>query len=375
MSNRLHELEKFAAEHYLTTLVRELGQAGVELAKRLHPMIREVFRAVDYSSISGSLTVFVRADGEVEPSDGVPVRDIGELTWRNLGTLSIDVSDPRSLRIWHSELDAEGLGESSLVYTFDSINGERFWVGGQAAEPRYPVTYPLFGLARFRRLEDALHDYGVKVARSSNCDTLQNCWREPTRLIWRGGPEAGMRRSLKLFLQHTLEDGNPDVNEEAPVNDKDPVDITVRWADSNRVALIEVKWLGLSGYLDPPRVTGRYNEDRATDALAQLADYLDLSRERTPGFDFRGYLAVFDGRRANVTATSHQCTASDGLAFRDKEPPYDPSLLVRHDIAQPVRFFCEPRFASLSSPSRSTRAGSSKAKPVQGAEATDATVP
>jgi len=172
--------------------------------------------------------------------------------------------------------------------------------------------------------------------------------------MWKAGPENGMRRSLYLFLRSTLEDGLPDVHEEAPADEKNPVDITVRWAESNRIALIEVKWLGASGTLNPFGITKRWSESRAKKGLQQLADYIDLTRDRAELFDARGYLAVFDGRRGRVKPETLVCSRIDGLKYRDADIEYDKQLLARHDVAEPVRFFCEPNWV-LAAPSQRSR--------------------
>ncbi|HEY4992073.1 MAG TPA: hypothetical protein VII33_08300, partial [Nakamurella sp.] len=84
----------------------------------------------------------------------------------------------------------------------------------------------------------------------------------------------------------------------------------------------------------------------ATNALQQTADYIDLTRARTPFLDIRGYLVIFDGRRANVKPDTAACSREDGLAFEHAEIVYDPLLLARHDLANPVRFFCEPNWVT-----------------------------
>ena len=355
--SRLDALTEYAATHYLSRLEQEQGQQGVELAKRLHPHLRRIYAAVDYASIQGSMTVVAGSDLAVAAAlntQPVRVRSTRELALVNTGTMTIQVVDGDNLLVWHEALPVAELRQVDFVYTYSVEHGERFWINGTAAGEEHPRGYPLFGLPLFRGLEEALQRYGQSVARYSQCDTLLACWREPARVMWGPAPEAGMRRSLCLFLRHTLVDGTADVQEEAPADDRNPVDITVRWADSNRIALIEVKWLGKSGALDPPRVTGYWPESRARNALQQLSDYLDLTRERSGHFDLRGYLAVFDGRRAKVRPETQTVTREDGLSYRDADITYDEALLARHDIAEPLRFFCEPMWVH-SAPSKRSK--------------------
>ena len=122
---------------------------------------------------------------------------------------------------------------------------------------------------------------------------------------------------------------------------------------SNRIGLIEIKWLGLSGVLgDKPRITGRHAESRAHEGLRQIAEYLDRTRERAATYDRRGFLFIFDGRRARVKPETRTLSHQDAWKYQDAHIVFDRDLVGRSDIADPIRCFCEPRIGRASSPSR-----------------------
>lgn len=168
-------------------------------------------------------------------------------------------------------------------------------------------------------------------------------WADAKRLMFRPKPEHFMRDSLLHFLRTSLRqwegvDAMPAQN----VNATRPVDIRVTWVGSNRVALIEVKWLGASGTPGGQRFTKTWSESRAQDGARQLADYLDIFHGEQPHLEARGYLAVFDGRRRRLKITSVALEPADAFAFRTAAVTYDQKILDRSDFAPPFRFYCEP---------------------------------
>ncbi|WP_328524340.1 hypothetical protein [Kribbella sp. NBC_00359] len=347
MMRDLAALSDLARDHYLTQIRDRFGQPGIDTVRALHPVLKDIFEAIDYESISESLIVFKLLGEQSDPLDlasATLLESPIEIAALNTGTLTIQVLADGRLAAWKIESNPENLPQDAIIYRYTKTDGERFWINGSEAEVAWGRGYPLFGLPLFNDLQTALRRYATMVARSSECPILPEAWREPARVMWKAGPESHMRRSLYHYLRATLRDGRPDVNQESPADDRNPVDITVRWADSNRIGLIEIKWLGKSGELNPPKQTTEYTEARAKDGLRQLVDYLELTRARAPLHDRRGYLVVFDGRRAKVKAETVVCGRDDGLKYQDSEIAFDPDHLARHDMGAPVRCFCEPNW-------------------------------
>jgi hypothetical protein len=127
------------------------------------------------------------------------------------------------------------------------------------------------------------------------------------------------------------------------MNKTRPIDIKVTWGFSNRIALIEIKWLGTPKYEDGHLGTP-YTEARARAGAQQLSDYLDANRAFAATHITRGYLVVIDARRANLRPDTIALSHEDGIYYRDREIRYDPPFhTLRDDFAQPVRMFCEPK--------------------------------
>ena len=285
--SRIDDLTRHISENYLVQISAASGQAGVDVVKEMHPYLRRIFRAVAYESITGRLTVFrsIQNDRPVlDRSSALRLRDIAELAAHHRGTMTLEVVSESEVYLWLREASPESF-EDVLSYTFSNVDGEQFWVGQTKVGMPAPVKYPLFGLRLFFGLEEALRRYALDLAYGCHCEILQSVWRDPERLAWLPAPEGRMRDSLAYFLRNALADGTPDIVKEAPVDDRNPVDITIRWADSNRIALIEVKWLGASGQLGMPKFTKIWRAARATKGLRQIANYIDINRARARLFD------------------------------------------------------------------------------------------
>lgn len=98
-----------------------------------------------------------------------------------------------------------------------------------------------------------------------------------------------MQQSLYQYLHTTLRSHHT-VSREKNVDDSHPVDIEVIWPTGTTIALIEIKWLGVSG-------STKYTDSRANKGANQLIEYLDASQRKEPKQCFQGYLVVYDGRR------------------------------------------------------------------------------
>ncbi|MFJ2475502.1 hypothetical protein ACIOWI_21295 [Streptomyces sp. NPDC087659] len=341
-------------EHFVVRVSDEMGNDGMATLKDFLPKVRSVYSAIDYESISQTLTVFCNlADSIPLPlQEAYALQDPAELAMHNEGVLTLQVRANGELLLWKREADLAILAKGAILYRYSKREGERFWVDGEEAKVPNMTGYPLlFATPSFRDLADALRHYSTHIARPSECAILGGLWREEGRVMWKPAPESSMQRSLYYYLKCTLRDGHPDIRQETPVDDKNPVDLEVQWSGSNRIALIEVKWLGRSGTLNPARITKEFTAVRAKEGLAQLADYLDRSRDRAPYKDRRGYLIVFDARRRRVKADTMILSREDGFHYRDRHIDYQPEILARHDIASPVRCFCDPSFSAGLSPS------------------------
>ncbi|MFJ1553579.1 hypothetical protein [Streptomyces mirabilis] len=347
-------MQDIVREHFVVRVSDDLGDEGLANLREFLPKVRAVYTAIDYESISQTLTVFRNlADDIVLPSQQCyRIDELAELAMHNEGTLTLQILQSGELLVWKDNADLSLISANAIVYRYTPASGEKFWVDGEEAHVPSMSGYPLlFATPSFRDLSDALKHYASHIARPSECAILSNLWREEGRVMWKPAPEASMQRSLYFYLKCTLRDGHPDVRQETPVDEKNPVDLEVQWSGSNRIALIEVKWLGKSGTLNPPRIGNEHAAKRAKEGLAQLADYLDRSRSRAPYKDRRGYLVIFDARRRRVKADTMIVNREDGFHFRDDHIDFQVDILERHDMARPIRCFCEPSLSAGLAPS------------------------
>ena len=149
-----------------------------------------------------------------------------------------------------------------------------------------------------------------------------------------------MRDSLTQFLKVCLR-GDVEVRPEQIVDETHPADIKVTWFMSNRLAFIEIKWLGAAKAT--AKTLTRYSAARARVGAKQLAEYLDANATQAPTHQTRGFLVVLDGRRANVKTSTRRLTYDNGFKYERKEILYSPRYeKVRNDFEIPIRMFMEP---------------------------------
>ncbi|WP_157549176.1 hypothetical protein [Nonomuraea candida] len=354
---RLDKLAEMARGHYIAVTAKTLGSQGIDILRDFLPVLQSIHRSVDYESISVALTVCFALNGNATPLDyerAYRVADVSHLALYNSGALLVEAKTDGTFYVWKEQSDVEAIHAGRVIYHYEPGKGEKFWIDGVEGEVPSSVAFTrIFGISRFEDLADCLNHYAIHLARSSECNILAALWREDGRVMWKAGPETEMRKSLYQHLKSSLREGNPDITQETRVDDRNPVDIQVKWENSNRIALIEIKWIGASGVLgDKPRITKRWPESRALDGLRQLAEYLDLTRARAGAYDRRGFLFVYDARRARVTADTLVLSRRDGLKYQDAHIRFQADLLSRSDMAAPIRCFCEPNFATGASPSR-----------------------
>ena len=173
--------------------------------------------------------------------------------------------------------------------------------------PRYRTCGKLSSGTRLRTLE-------------STCHVFEGVWSGNNRIFFVAGPEELMRRSLTQFLRNRF-GGDHDVWPEQNVNEKNPVDIRMmpRFT-SNRLMLIEIKWLGDSVAPDG-HITVHYRDARAQEGADQLAEYLDEQLRSAPSRVVHGYFVIIDGRRARLTEGKTTISADDGLHFENQTWP------------------------------------------------------
>lgn len=339
---------------YVSLILEAYGETGVTTLRDVLETLHRLFQFIEPELIKGSLLVFKLLDRNASPID-LP----GPLRFNNpqylaqeyaadstLHNSAIQICGNGDLLFWKDfNLGVARLHERAIVYSYRARQDIFFIRENQHIVPNpSPVYASIFSIPTFRLLRDALEDYKRRWIRTSRCRIFCTAWHggeSSLRLFFRNGPESTMRRSLVQFLDTVL-GGIAEIRPEQVVDETHPVDIKVTWMFSNRLSLIEIKWLGKS-INDEGKITQGFTDYRAREGAQQLADYLNTNYAEVPTHQTRGYLVVIDGRRRGLSNSSKSISLRNGFWYEDKEITYNPTFhLIREDFEEPVRMFAEP---------------------------------
>ena len=338
-------MAEIAQESLLVVARTEHGEAGVGAVQRLMAAARQVYEALSPERLPHGLVILTQLDGTDLPLVGTaPAATAQALVLYADGPLTVTVGNRGILQAAAFVTDPALQPPSVLAYVYFPDEGDHVLIGGlPRAVPNPSGAQTALAVPYFFDLAEALEHYRIRLARRpGQCLILDTAWREPGHLVFNPKPESTMRRSLHRFLTSTLR-GYKDVEvmPEQVVDESHPVDIKVTWLSSNKVALIEIKWLGVSAPPGGGSPATTWSQSRALDGAQQLVGYLDLYHRASAGQDAVGYLAVFDGRRRHVGGASSRVAAEDAMHYANAEITYRPEHLNRPDFGTPVRFFCE----------------------------------
>jgi len=239
---------------------------------------------------------------------------------------------------------------SSLIYKFHN-NREYFIANKQTIE----ITEQYFGSRfsnEFWELNNFLERYALQKIRQSSCPIFNKSWYDEKRIFFKGGgkdiPEKFMQESLKNFIDDIRifkgEIGQFENDREHMLNAERPVDLIVKWEKSNRIALIEIKWLGKSKN-EEGRITSTHTNNRADEGYQQLKEYCKLAKRDNPTKIIKCYLVVIDGRRWQTNEDTTTITHINGMHYENKELEIgqDKQYWKTHpNIEKPIRMFVEP---------------------------------
>ena len=237
--------------------------------------------------------------------------------------------------------DVLDLSQTAVVYSFYK-GVERFHAKKESKDVRklIPGHTSNFAIPTFNNLREALASYRDTQARTSSCEILNTAWYDSNRFFFKPAPEETIRRSLTRYLKITFR-ASAEVRPEQIVDESHPVDIKVTWFMTNRLALIEIKWLGQPR--DDTSRKNNYSVVRAKSGAKQLADYMDANKVQAPTHESRGYLVVVDARRARLSLSRTTMSTDDGMKFAASEIPYDPKYYeIRDDFETRIRMFVNP---------------------------------
>jgi len=339
-------IERVCRGIYLPMINAQFGKEGVEAAFHLMETAKALYRHLELERVGGRIVIFEAIEKrQFDNASRAPRADFASLANRTVTDLTIEV-DANGTPYLRQGLDftIEELAESAVVYHWHG-NGEEFLAGNdrKAVIRLDSVAKSQFAIPTLETLREALQRYAVENIRESTCYIFDEVWSDKTNKIFlKAGPEAMMRNSLTQFLRNRI-GSDHEVWPEQNVDESHPVDIQVKPRfTSNRVMLIEIKWLGWS-VAEDGHVTVRHSQSRAQAGADQLAEYLDEKRRFAPTNVIHGYLVVIDCRRKNLAEGVTTISRADGLHFEDRELVFDPAHhSSRVDFDPPYRMFARP---------------------------------
>lgn len=331
---------------YATMIMNNHGSVGILALEKLMAALHRLYEHVVPEMFDNSIVVFKALDdgGFILTDDTVISIDSYE-DLPNLigGSFVLEILDNGHLRLQNDPPPNIHITLSHIAVVYKYHNqAEYFYAKGEyKIVPKLIPTYAsMFAVPTFNSLRDALNHYKTKWARFSSCEILSAVWRDNSRIFFKNAQEYMMRKSLTQFLKVTLREA--EIRPEQIVDESHPVDIKVTWTYSHKLALIEIKWLGMPRY-DDGHLGQPYTDYRAKEGAKQLAEYLEGNKVQAPTHTTRAYLVLIDGRRRGLSETTASINASDGLYYADKEISFDPKYHeIRDDFEEPIRMFVEP---------------------------------
>lgn len=346
----IETMKRIVESSCLAKISEFYGEQGVLAFREIISLLPEFYRKFDTEQSTSAFIVFKRISGSCDPHAERLSLDtiIADLT-ANPRPAAIECIDGSAYAL--TALDDTFISSQSphaLIYHYDS-KYECFYVNRNKHQLENPSakSYSVFCRPIYSDLTEALNHYANHLLRKSRCRIFSQAWLDSNRICFAKKPEKFMRNSLEQYLISSLRD--VEVRPEQNIDESHPVDIKITWQIINRIAIIEIKWLGLS--IDPVGNTRTpYTESRANSGARQLAEYLDQNAPRSTLCPTRGYLVVVDGRRKLPSDGSvpPSINTSDGMHYANKAIAWtDNHHLTRKDFEPPIRMFAEPICRSI----------------------------
>ncbi|MFZ2447444.1 MAG: hypothetical protein WAW37_13895 [Syntrophobacteraceae bacterium] len=351
MSLDLDKMQKIVSSLYLISIARAYGDDGIKVFQDVLHAIRGIYTYHDPDAIRGQFILVKSLSDRLcctspEPEIFSHPEYLSQASRPTCSsdTILVQISHDGNLLLWKNpSADIAHISENAIVYSYHERQ-ESFVIKGTSTPICNPsrVHTSVFSIPTFKDLSAALEHYKGRSVRASSCEIFGQAWLggpKGKRLMFSVKPEKIMRKSLMQFLENVLR--GAEVRPEQNVDESHPVDIKVTWMLTNRIALIEIKWLGKS--LNEHGNITEYSESRARDGASQLAEYLDWNRSQAPTHQTFGYLVIVDGRRRGIGPSSTDVNNENGMWYKDKEITFDPEYHnTRGDFVKPIRMFAEP---------------------------------
>ncbi|GAB5476318.1 MAG: hypothetical protein Mars2KO_44170 [Maribacter sp.] len=334
-------LKEYADNLYVAKMIDSYGADGENKLNELTQKLREIYAVLDLRRLQ--IVYVVNSLDSNEFLKDYTEYSLKELVSWDKDTIIIEITNGKLRVNEANSFEPIKVCAKAIVYEFrDYI--ESFYLSNGAKDilSKLEGRDSYYLRPSYKELDEALSQYKFREARTSSCLILrQRAWTNENRVILNARPEWILRDSLFQFLKSNLRNFR-EVLREQNVDEKKPIDIKISWNYSNRVALIEVKWIGMSG--SGHGYIGSQAKNRVNEGANQLVEYLNLFNTESPDQNTRGYLVTFDARREGVNKKSTEVTRENGFFFKEDEIVLSPDYPnERNDFEPHVRVFLEPK--------------------------------
>jgi hypothetical protein len=314
--------------------------------------LRELFNFIEPGLFDKKIMVIKNINDDIifPDNDSINLTMNKALLFSYNKKIVIQLFNDRNILMWENvDVDPVFNCEDNIIYLFES-NRESFFVKNKKID----ITIRSFGSRysdEFSELELQLTNYYVNKIKCSSCPIFNESWSSEKRIFFKGGgkdiPEKYMQESLQNFLKDLSifkgEIGQFEPTREHTLDARKPVDIIVRWEKSNRIALIEIKWLGKS--IHNGQIKSEHTNRRANEGFKQLKDYFDLAKRDNPNKFIKCYLVVIDARRWQTNVKTATISFTNGMYYAGKDIEIDDDKKyhsIYKNIHEPIRMFAEP---------------------------------
>ena len=355
------EIVRNISTHYISQVMRAFGNVdpASKALEVIAKSLKEIFRYFEPGFFLGDFFVYKSLNDTVcfDEEAGTLLYDKNILLNRTSGMLIIQVFDDSSKMIlWENQKQYKLFDHKDILIYHFNRNREYFFANNQKID----LTIKNFGsryATQFSDLRDALQNYSqVKILKSS-CRHFSESWADKNRLFLRGGgrgsniPEKFMQFSLHEYLTSYPFDSrgismesSREYNTIGDMTHPKPVDIKLVWREANRVAIIEIKFMGT---VKPDSGGKPYTHDnpRANVGIMDIKEYHDAASVDSPTTILKSYLIVIDCRRNNLDEAQKTINVADGMFFKDIEIAIDADKKFHETIQgfeKPIKMFAEP---------------------------------
>jgi len=342
---QLEFFKSVARDQYSILIRDDYGLEGFNRLTLLTDTIVRIYRHLNFSTFS-RIVIYSPFDNaffleNIPNSNPMQCNSFQNLSQLSGSQLTIEIRENLNLFVSSEFIpDIDTIRPNAIVYQWANYEEVIFGKTEQRPLRRNPYNDSYFANPTYKKLEVALEDYKVRFARVSKCPYLKDVWFNDNKIYFKSGPEELMRDSLLNFLYEQIRDA--EVRPEQNMDASHPVDIKITWTLTNRLAIIEIKWLGRSLNQNGDHITQNFTQARALQGADQLINYLDSNKSFAPDKITIGYLVVYDGRRRGTDPIVDDISKDDADYYVNKEIEYNPDYsTIRTDFAKPVRFFME----------------------------------